>query len=188
MGTTTRGYRYPEPTDFVKDGAQAIEDLATDVDTDVGTLLTDCVWTTYTPTWSSTGTAPTFAGDKNFFGKYVVIGNTVHVRATYYTGTSSGTKGTGTYVFNLPEQHATVSPAPSGLTAPPLGSVMYFIGVGGGPANNLPGQAILRSTYTEAVLLINDDVGTGGGFGASNDTADWADGALLYLSLTYEKN
>lgn len=189
MGTTSRGYRYPESTDLVKDGAQAIEDLATDVDGDVGTLLTDCVWTTYTPTWSSTGTAPTFAGDASFVGKYVVIGNTVHVRAYYYTGTSSGTKGTGTYTFGLPVQHAATTPAPSGLAGVPLGSALYYIGTGEGPPNNLPGIGFLRSDYVTAVLLINDDSGTGGGLSASNDPAtDWANGAYLYLQFTYEKD
>lgn len=32
MGTTTKGISYPEPTDFVKDGATAIRALAEDVD------------------------------------------------------------------------------------------------------------------------------------------------------------
>lgn len=33
MGTTTKGYRYPETTDPVAQGATAIKNLATDVDT-----------------------------------------------------------------------------------------------------------------------------------------------------------
>lgn len=36
MGTTTNGFPYPESTDFVTDGAQAIEDLATSVDSKMG--------------------------------------------------------------------------------------------------------------------------------------------------------
>jgi hypothetical protein len=70
-----------------------------------------------------------------------------------------------------------------------LGSALYFIGFGEGPPNNLPGIGFLRSDYVTAVLLINDDSGTGGGLSASNDPAtDWANGAYLYLQFTYEKD
>lgn len=40
MGNTTRGFPYPEPTDLVTDGAQAIEDLANAIDTNMTTSLT----------------------------------------------------------------------------------------------------------------------------------------------------
>lgn len=39
MGTTTNGLPYPESTDYVTDGAQAIENLATDVDAKMGLWL-----------------------------------------------------------------------------------------------------------------------------------------------------
>lgn len=39
MGTTTNGFPYPESTDFVTDGAQAIEDLAIDVDERIGLYM-----------------------------------------------------------------------------------------------------------------------------------------------------
>lgn len=38
-GTTTNGLPYPESTDFVTDGAQAIEDLAVDVDERIGLYM-----------------------------------------------------------------------------------------------------------------------------------------------------
>jgi hypothetical protein len=49
--TTNNGWDYPTSTDYVKDGATAIQTLATDIDTSVGTGL--LAWTSYTPTFTN---------------------------------------------------------------------------------------------------------------------------------------
>jgi hypothetical protein len=57
-------------------------------------------WKTYTPTWTSTGTAPSL-GNGTAVGHYMKIGRTVHVAAEVILGSTS-TVGTGTYRFSLP--------------------------------------------------------------------------------------
>lgn len=58
-------------------------------------------WTTYTPTWSSTGTHPAI-GNGNFTGSsYSQVDKTVSFLLNMTTGTTS-TYGTGTYIIGLP--------------------------------------------------------------------------------------
>jgi hypothetical protein len=57
-------------------------------------------WTTYTPTWTSSGTAVAL-GNGVLVGKYIQIGKTVHVRISLTMG-STTTFGTGFYQWLLP--------------------------------------------------------------------------------------
>lgn len=57
-------------------------------------------WTAYTPTWTSTGTAPAI-GNGTAIGKWMQIGKTVFFRFTITFGSTS-TYGTGSYRFSLP--------------------------------------------------------------------------------------
>jgi hypothetical protein len=57
-------------------------------------------WTTYTPTWTSSGTAVSL-GNGVLVGKYIQYGKTVHVRITLTMG-STTTFGTGFYQWALP--------------------------------------------------------------------------------------
>jgi hypothetical protein len=57
-------------------------------------------WTDYTPTWSTSGTAPVL-GNGNLSGRYMAIGKTVFVRIHFVLGSTS-TTGTGNWRFNLP--------------------------------------------------------------------------------------
>lgn len=99
MGTTSRGYRYPEPTDFVKDGAQAIEDLASDVNTDVGTLAG--AWTSWTPALTAVTTSPTLGTGSTAEGYYKQVGKLVVWWARLVFGTGAAA-GTGSYRVSLP--------------------------------------------------------------------------------------
>ncbi len=58
-------------------------------------------WDAYTPTWSSTGTAPTL-GDGGLTGRWIQIGKTIHWRISFSFGSTS-TAGTGFYRFTLPD-------------------------------------------------------------------------------------
>lgn len=61
-------------------------------------------WTTYTPTWTSTGTAPAI-GNGSLTGRYMKIGRTVIVEINMIAGATT-TFGTGNYSFSLPVQSA----------------------------------------------------------------------------------
>lgn len=60
----------------------------------------DTAWTSYTPSWTTTGTQPTL-GDGTLTGAYKQIGKTVFVRVRLVFGTTT-TGGTGDWKFNLP--------------------------------------------------------------------------------------
>lgn len=57
-------------------------------------------WDSYTPAWTSTGTAPAL-GNGTLTGFYKQVGKTVHVRIVLTLGSTS-TVGTGTYRLSLP--------------------------------------------------------------------------------------
>lgn len=57
-------------------------------------------WTTYTPTWVSSGTQPTI-GNGSITGRYQKVGKTVFFEMELTFGTTT-TPGTGTYQFGLP--------------------------------------------------------------------------------------
>lgn len=61
-------------------------------------------WTTYTPTWTSSGTAPAI-GNGTLLGRYMKIGRTVICHINMTTGSLS-TYGTGNYNWSLPVQAA----------------------------------------------------------------------------------
>lgn len=57
-------------------------------------------WTSYTPTWTSSGTAPAL-GNGTLVGRYMKVGRTVTCQVNLITG-STTTYGTGNYSFALP--------------------------------------------------------------------------------------
>ena len=57
-------------------------------------------WTTYTPIWTATGTAPSI-GDGSIVGRYVSLGATIVGEIRLIFG-STTTRGSGTYKFSLP--------------------------------------------------------------------------------------
>ncbi|MFI8531809.1 hypothetical protein ACIGMX_16405 [Streptomyces aquilus] len=61
-------------------------------------------WTSYTPTWTSTSTAPAI-GNGTLTGRYMKIGRTVIVEINLIAGGTT-TFGTGNYSFSLPVQSA----------------------------------------------------------------------------------
>ncbi|MFF1297916.1 MULTISPECIES: hypothetical protein [unclassified Streptomyces] len=69
-------------------------------------------WTTYTPTWTSTGTAPVL-NNGTLTGRYMKIGRNVLIEINLIAG-SSTTFGTGNYSFSLPFQAATTGLATVG--------------------------------------------------------------------------
>ena len=99
--TTNNGWTYPTSTDYVYLGAQAIQTLATGIDTSVGTGL--LAWQSWSPTLSG-GWAN---GNGTWTAKYVQIGKTV-IATGYFVVGSTTTKGTGMNI-SLPVTAATAT-------------------------------------------------------------------------------
>jgi hypothetical protein len=62
-------------------------------------------WETYTPTWTSSGTAPAL-GNGTLTGRYCRINKTIVVQIALTTGSTS-TYGTGSYYLSLPFTNTT---------------------------------------------------------------------------------
>lgn len=92
--TTNNGWTYPTSTDYVYQGASAIQTLASGIDTSVGTGL--LAWQSWSPTFSG-GWAN---GNGTWTAKYVQIGKTV-IATGYFVVGSTTTKGTG-MIISLP--------------------------------------------------------------------------------------
>jgi hypothetical protein len=57
-------------------------------------------WTSYTPTWTATGTNPVL-NNGTIAGNYMQVGKTIHFRISLTFG-STTTVGSGAYIFGLP--------------------------------------------------------------------------------------
>jgi hypothetical protein len=98
MATTTpnNGWAVPTSTDYVKDGATAIETLGDAIDTSVGSGL--LAWTSYTPTIGGAGWA---LGNATVTGLYCQLGKTVQFAIRVVFGSTS-TFGAGRPTLSLP--------------------------------------------------------------------------------------
>jgi hypothetical protein len=95
MATTTpnNGWAVPTSTDYVKDGATAIETLGDAIDTSVGTGL--LAWTSYTPVLTSqTGSITSYTVNT---AKYVRLGKIGILRFSI-TITNNGTGATSNFI------------------------------------------------------------------------------------------
>jgi hypothetical protein len=80
-------------------------------------------WTTYTPTWSTLGTAATLANG-SLTGRYLKIGRTVQLLIVLSFGSSTN-GGTGGYSFSLPATAASVVEQQLGAKAFTLGGLNW---------------------------------------------------------------
>ena len=103
MATTTpnNGWSVPTSTDYVKDGAVAIETLGDAIDASVGTGL--LAWTSYTPTFTNLT-----LGNGVIDFKYAKLGKNVFVRGTLTWGTTTSATASGTF-FTTPVTAATAT-------------------------------------------------------------------------------
>jgi hypothetical protein len=92
MATTTpnNGWPVPTSTDFVKDGATAIESLGDAIDTSVGAGL--LAWVAYTPTLGNVS-----LGNGTVDFKYAQLGKVVHVRGILTFGSTTTVSGAITF-------------------------------------------------------------------------------------------
>ena len=164
--TTNNGWDYPTSTDLLKDGALAIQTLATDIDTSVGTGL--LAWTSYAPTlavgWAN--------GNGVWTAKYARLGKIVHVQARFVIG-STTTKGTGLYV-NVPFGFANIN-AVNATASCDIGGTVY------------PLISSRDSTVYFQMLALN----TAGTYATANGItssvpATWATGNSFTFDISYE--
>jgi hypothetical protein len=99
-GTTPRGYTYPSSTDHDRIW-EHFQELATDIDTDVGTVATNFdAWTAYTPTLGNAGGSPAL-GNGTIIGRLRRMGKTVHYTAKL-TGGGTTNFGSGFLRLGIP--------------------------------------------------------------------------------------
>jgi hypothetical protein len=68
--------------------------------TNLSTIAQSTAWTTFTPTWTGSGSNPAI-GNGTLSGAYMKVGRTVHFRINIVPG-STTTFGSGTYTLSLP--------------------------------------------------------------------------------------
>jgi hypothetical protein len=126
-------------------------------------------WTSYTPTWTSTGTAPSL-GNGILQGRYIEIGKSVIVQMFFQIGSTS-TLGTGNWRFSLP----------------------VSVDVMNGNASLLPGGAYVEdaavAAYTRSARRVSATTVT---FNSENNTElaptnpfTWATGDFFNATFSY---
>jgi hypothetical protein len=120
MATTTPLNAWPVPTstDYVKDGATAIEALGDAIDTSVGSGL--LAWQTWAPTLSAG-----WLNGNGVYGnnRYVQIGKTVHFQFSFTIG--STTTKSGTFTYSLPVAAANTNLGNARFTCAAFGGSTY---------------------------------------------------------------
>lgn len=134
---------------------------------DIATALT-AAWTTYTPTWASSGSAPAY-GTSTVTARYRRLGHTVDV--LIYVLFNGATFGTGTYTFSLPSAGTPVAEA-----------------AGSGWAFDV--SATARNRGTSRILVAGTiephfSDGTTGQMAATSPWT-WANGDWILIQATYD--
>lgn len=99
ISATTKTHTSPCRVDLLTTAA-ALNDIHLAVNNVENIFSTTGAWTAYTPTWTSTGTAPAL-GNGTLVGAYAQIGKTVIFRFAFTAGSTS-TYGSGSYIFSYP--------------------------------------------------------------------------------------
>ena len=137
-------------------------------------------WTSYTPSWTASGTAPAI-GNGTLSGAYQQFGKTVHFKIAMQTG-STTTYGTNSYRWTLPVAMA----APS--TIEDLSTIGTFK-IDRLSVANLYGWVVKRSaitTYIELFYLTNVGASIASAGIAHNAPYTWSTGDKFLIQGTYE--
>lgn len=123
-------------------------------------------WTSYTPSWTSSGTAPAI-GNGSLTGAYLLLGKLLFFRIVLLGG-SSTTWGTGLYAFSLPD----------GVTTAASSQVVSGYVWDSNPGTRSPaaGQVVASGSSVNRIV-----VGSGAGAGATVPFT-WAVGDELVLT------
>ena len=170
MATTTpnNGWPVPTSTDYVKDGATAIESLGDAIDTSVGEGL--LAWQTWAPTLSA-GWAN---GNGTWTARYAQLGKIVFAEGLFTVG-STTTKGTNLDI-SLPV-NAQANALSSCVTTNTVGGAATYLlwfNLNAGTqkltcfAQSASGSFVLRNNITSTI------------------PATWATGDIVRFNITYE--
>ena len=164
--TTNNAWTYPTSTDYVKDGATAIQTLATGIDTSTGKGL--IAWQSYAPTLSGG-----WLNGNGVYNEavYCQIGKTVHLSVRFTVG-STTTKGSGLQISLPVAAAATYS----------FGTVRTGVG---GTTNFGPLVAYNASTATAYSLLTSTSYAQQATI-TSTVPGTWATGDAFTLFITYQ--
>jgi len=144
---------------------------------DLNTATQQGAWTSYTVTWTSSGTAPA-KGNGTMVGYYSKIGRQVTVKIEFNSG-STTTFGTGYYSFSLPFAAAT--------TGVPTNQVAHcgtwVASSAGSAAFYVCAAFISQGTPSNVNGLVNT---SGNFFGATNPVTFTGTGVQFCITITYE--
>jgi hypothetical protein len=152
-----------------------LEGLATSANTAIDAIgdAMEGAWSSYSPAWTSTGTAPAL-GNGSLTGHYKQVGNTVHLRTTLVLGGTS-TIGTGVYRISLP-------------VAAKIGSHLTAVC----EDNSASGAKWAGVALITAAITTGDNmriIVTASSAGVSSVAPfTWASGDSLWLAGSYEAN
>lgn len=169
-GTITRGQE--GTTGVAHSSAVKVVNGPTVLDVEPG------AWTSYTPAWTSNGTAPAI-GNGSLTGAYSQVGKTIHFRLDWTVGSTS-TMGTGVYRWSLPVAAKSLS-TNHGIN---IGGYMEDAGI----RAYAPLGARMASGSTTTFEIMIWAIGSN----ASASTVDynvpftWGDGDFIRIYGTYE--
>ena len=130
-------------------------------------------WTSYTPSWTSSGTAPSL-GNGTITGRYKQIGKTVFVFVKLNIGSTS-TMGTGDWRFSLPvpAQNPDCIQFPVSILD---NGVAWYQGTANGTYTGL----------TDRTSIITDGTGATSGAVTASNPFTWGTGDSLQFNGSYE--
>ena len=168
--TTNNGWETPDDTDLVKDGALAMRTLGSAIDTSVGTGL--LAWQSWAPTLSNTWAN----GNGVWDARYVQIGKTVHVAASFTLGTTT-TKGASVARVSLPITAAVTSrpliSGPCPITVAGASGPLMFASI-----NSTTDASFFTFNASSTYLTRNNVSSTVPGVWATND--------VMQIAFTYQ--
>lgn len=134
-------------------------------------------WTSYTPTWTSSGTAPAL-GNGTLVGYYGKVGRLVTAKIALTTG-STTTYGTGNYIFSLPLAAAVTGVGTGGFAH----SGAWSIYNAGGAIFYTAIAAIQVGAPSQVIGLVNASANF---LAANNPVAFSGSGSQFTCTITYE--
>jgi len=132
-------------------------------------------WTSYTPTWTNSGNAPT-VGNAQLAGGYNKVGREVTVKASFIFGSTSAI-GTGRMRMSLPF----TSTESGGLINNFPGTVGRFV-----TYNQATGGTTFGSVYADTSTTVCFDLGGIGIYVGVGNPFAWLTNDFLFWEYTYE--
>lgn len=143
---------------------------------DLNLATQQSAWTSYTPVWSSSGTAPSL-GNGTLVGYYAKIGRDVTAKIFLSTG-STTTYGTGFYSFTLP-----LAAAVTGIVSGQFAHAGVWNLANNGGTFYVCSAVIVQNSPSVVNGLVN---GSGSFMGATNPAAFTGANSQFNCTITYE--